>query len=153
MPTGESDDLAHEQLGAVAKRFTYAVRAANDAVLRPFGLGLTQWALLQLLAANGPTLQRDIGRALEIERATLSGIVASLVRKGLVVQTTGEADQRQRTLALTEAGAALWRTLPDPVAAARRIAFEGTDPDDRAAARRVLEQATQRLERHLGGEA
>lgn len=65
MPAGESDDLAQEQVGAWAKRFYYAVRAANDATLRPYGLGLTQWAVMEQLATHGPTLQRDIARALE----------------------------------------------------------------------------------------
>lgn len=149
MPAGESDDLAQEQVGAWAKRFYYAVRAANDATLRPYGLGLTQWAVMEQLATHGPTLQRDIARALEIERATLSTIVSTLVRKGLIAQQAEAGDQRQRTLTLTAAGDELWRAMPDPVASARRIAFAGIDPADRAAARRVLAQATSQLEQHL----
>lgn len=58
-------------------------------------------------------MQRDLGRALELERAILSGIVATLVRKGLVQQMSDGEDQRQRLLTITSSGEALWRKLPD----------------------------------------
>ena len=138
-------DLAHEEVGAWAKRFHHAVRDATDSLLRPHGLGSTQYLVLQYLASHGATLQRDLARVLEIERSTLTSIVATLVRKDLVTQLTPTSDQRQRTLELTSKGAELWQTLPDPVAAIRQIAFQDSHPDDRAIARRVLENATNRL--------
>jgi DNA-binding MarR family transcriptional regulator len=60
-------------------------------------------------------MQRDLVRILQIERATLSGIVATLVRKGLVDQVSDSDDQRQRILRLTRAGVELWKSLPDPI--------------------------------------
>ena len=71
---------AQESVGAWAKRYYFAVRAAMESVLRPHGLGTTQYYVLYQLANEGPTMQRDLGRMLQIERATLSGIVAALVR-------------------------------------------------------------------------
>lgn len=147
----EPDDLAEEEVGAWAKRLTYAIRGAVEAILRAHDLGPTQWVVLQRLADDGTTLQSDLGRHLGIERATLSTIVATLVRKGLVTQAHGVVDQRQRTLALTPTGAELWNSLPDPVATIRRIAFEGTDAGDRQAALRVLKRATEQVDRHVAG--
>ena len=49
-------------------------------ILRPYELGNTQYYVLYQLANDGPTMQRDLGRTLQIERATLSGIVTTLVR-------------------------------------------------------------------------
>jgi DNA-binding MarR family transcriptional regulator len=148
-PPDERDDLAAEEVGAWAKRFHFAVRGAVEAILRAHDLGPTQWAVLQRLATDGPTLQSDLGRLLGVERATLSSIVAALVRKGLVTQEQGVVDQRQRTLALTAAGTEVWDALPDPVAAIRRIAFEGTDAADRAAALRVLQAATLHVDAYM----
>jgi DNA-binding MarR family transcriptional regulator len=51
---------------------------------------------------------------LQIEWATLSGIVATLVRKGLIDQLPGSEDQRQRVLRLTGDGTRLCAQLPDP---------------------------------------
>ena len=50
-----------------------------ESVLRPYDIGSTQWYVLYQLANDGPTMQRDLGRMLQIERATLSGIVSTLV--------------------------------------------------------------------------
>ena len=107
-------DDAHGSVGAWAKSYYFAVRAAMESILRPYDLGSTQFYVLYQLANHGPTMQRDLGRMLQIERATLSGIVATLVRKGLIDQMPGSEDQRQRVLRLTGAGMALWAQLPDP---------------------------------------
>ncbi len=98
-------------------------------------------------------MQRDLSILLKIERATLSGIVTTLVRKGLVEQTPDAADQRQRILNITDAGRELWAGLPDPVALAHDVAFSGADEGDLAITRQVLKDATQRLVDRLGGAA
>jgi DNA-binding MarR family transcriptional regulator len=136
-------------VGAWAKSYYFAVRAAMDSVLRPYDLGSTQWHVLCQLANDGPAMQRDLGRMLQIERATLSGIVATLVRKGLIDQMPGSQDQRQRVLRLTDAGLKLWGELPDPLALIRAIAFDGSDAAELATALRVLRAATQRLNDHM----
>jgi len=123
-----------------------------DSVLRPYDLGSTQWYVLYQLANEGPTMQRDLVRMLQIERATLSGIVTTLVRKGLVDQTPDSEDQRQRMLRITRLGTKLWRELPDPIELITAVAFDGADPTELAIARRVLRTATQRLNEHISGE-
>jgi DNA-binding MarR family transcriptional regulator len=140
---------AHESVGAWAKSYYFAVRAAMESVLRPYDLGSTQWYVLYHLANDGPTMQRDLGRLLQVERATLSGIVATLVRKGLVDQMPGSEDQRQRVLRITGAGMKLWEQLPDPLALIRAIAFDGADAAELAITLRVLQSATQRLNNHM----
>ena len=80
----------HDSVGAWAKRLYFASRGVMDTVLRPYGLGSTQWYVLYQLANAGPTMQRDLVNLLNIERATLSGVVTTLVRKGLVAQVAFE---------------------------------------------------------------
>lgn len=140
-----------DSVGSWAKSYYFAVRAAMDALLRPHGIGTTQYYVLYQLAHHGPTLQRDLGHLLQVERATLSGIVTTLVRKGLVDQSPGPDDQRQRLLRLTDEGAALWAALPDPISSIRAIGFDGADAAEMATAVRVLRAATQRLNDHTSG--
>ena len=147
----EREKLKHDSVGAWAKRLYFAARAMMDSILRPYGLGSTQWYVLHQLANEGPTMQRDLVRMLQIERATLSGIVATLVSKGLVDQTPDSEDQRQRMLRITRSGKKLWKELPDPTALILAIAFDGADPAELATARRVLQAATQRLNEHISG--
>jgi DNA-binding MarR family transcriptional regulator len=120
-----------------------------DAVLRPYDLGSTQWYVLHQLANEGPTMQRDLVRLLQIERATLSGIVATLVRKGFIEQMPDSQDQRQRMLRITASGKKLWKELPDPIALILSLAFDGVDQAELATARRVLQAATERLNHHV----
>ena len=145
-------NLKHDSVGAWAKRLYFAARSVMDSVLRPYGLGSTQWYVLHQLANEGPTMQRDLVRMLQIERATLSGIVTTLVHKGLVDQTPDSEDQRQRMLRITRLGTKLWRELPDPIELITAVAFDGADPTELAIARRVLRTATQRLNEHISGE-
>ena len=147
----ERENLKHDSVGAWAKRLYFAARAVMDSVLRPYDLGSTQWYVLHRLANEGPTMQRDLVRMLQIERATLSGIVTTLVRKGLVDQTPDSEDQRQRMLRITRLGTKLWRELPDPIELITAVAFDGADPTELAIARRVLQTATQRLNQHIAG--
>ncbi len=86
---------------------------------------------------------------LQIDRATLSGVVTTLVRKGLVDQTPDTEDQRQRMLRLTRAGTKLWNELPNPIELILTVAFGDADPAELEIARRVLQTATQQLNRHI----
>jgi DNA-binding MarR family transcriptional regulator len=132
-----------------AKRCYLAGRIAMEAALRPYDLGATQWYVLYQLAEDGPTMQRDLLRLLQIERATLSVVVTSLVRKGLVEQVADHTDQRQKRLRLTDAGMTLWNELPD-LSFIHTAAFEGIDDAELAIAVKVLRTATERLD-HLAG--
>jgi DNA-binding MarR family transcriptional regulator len=125
-----------------------AGRAAMEAVLRPFDIGATQWYVLYHLAEEGPMMQRDLLRALKVERATLSAVVASLVRKGLVHQVTDHVDLRQKRLELTPAGTKLWSELPD-LTFIHNVGFDGIDEAAIATAIAVLRTATERLENLL----
>lgn len=136
---------SRDLVGAWAKRCYFAGRAVMDSVLRPYDLGSVQWYVLYQLATAGPTMQRDLVRLLEIERATMTGIVATLVRKGLVEQESDRVDQRQKLLRMTAAGAKLWGELPD-LGFIRAVAFDRIGAADIAVAVKVLQTATERLE-------
>ena len=139
----------HGSVGAWAKRYYFASRSVIEAVLRPYDLGTTQWYVLYQLAHEGPTMQRALQRILQVERATLSGIVSTLVGKGLIEQVPDRVDQRQKLLRLTQAGSALWAELPDPIEAIQTVAFAGVGDADLARTSALLEAATRRLHEHL----
>jgi len=117
-----------------------------DDVLRPYGVGATQWYVLHQSAQHGPVLQRELQRTLQVERATLSVVVTTLVRKGYIEQVPDAKDQRQKRIQLTARGRTLWAELPD-LAEIERTAFAGMDAADLAIAAQVLRTATERLER------
>jgi len=146
----KNDPTRYASIGAWAKRCYLTGRSLMDSALRPHGLGATQWYVLRQLAEVGPTMQRDLVRQLEIERATLSIVIASLVRKGLVEQVENAADMRQKQLCLTSAGQLLWGELPD-LGFIQDVAFAGISESDIEIAARVLRRATERLQQHAKG--
>lgn len=115
-----------------------------EEALRVHGLGATQWYVLHHLATVGPTKQRDLGKKLKVERATLSAVVGALATKKLVEQVQDTVDLRQKLLRLTPAGESLWRKLPD-LGFIREAAFGGVSEADAAIVVRVLRTATERL--------
>ena len=139
------DYAASDSIGAWAKRCYFAGRAVMDETLRPYSIGSTQWYVLWQLKTVGPMMQRDLVTKLDIERATLSGIVTTLVRKGLICQVADNVDQRQRRLQLTEAGQTLWDELPD-LSFIHNAAFDGVDAEAIATTISVLQAATARLD-------
>ncbi|MDN4596730.1 MarR family winged helix-turn-helix transcriptional regulator [Leifsonia virtsii] len=141
-------DQVKDSLGTWAKRYYYANRLAVETLLRAHGVGATQWLVLRHLAAAGPTAQRDLGRVIGAERAALSGIVSTLVRKGFVEQLTSAVDQRRRELVLTPSGRELLDGLPDPFEEVRAVALAGIDHDEIDAAIRVLERAIAQVQAH-----
>jgi MarR family transcriptional regulator, lower aerobic nicotinate degradation pathway regulator len=117
-----------------------------ERTLRPYGLGSTQWYVLYHLANDGPTAQRNFQKLLQVEKPTLSDIVAALVRKGFIDQVIDPQDKRQRVFSLTSAGRNLWADLPDPIS---RSAFKGIDDKDLKTVVRVLQTATEHLNAYI----
>ena len=131
--------------GAWAKRFHLAARSAIETTLRDYGVGATQWYVLWHLNHDGALAQAEILKLLQIEKATLSGVVSALVRKGLVKQETDPKDHRRKLLSITPTGRALWKKLPDPIDTIRKTAFEGIPENDLETTVRVLRTGTEQL--------
>ena len=138
----------HDTVGAWTKRCYLAARAAMEGLLRQHGIGATQWYVLHQLVNAGPTRQRELQRILQVERATLSAVVGTLVRKQLVEQVPDADDHRQKLLRIAPAGETLWRELPD-LAHIHSVAFGGIEAADIDVAVRVLRTATEQLESFL----
>ena len=74
-----------------------------DAVLRPSGLHVTQFTLLQALNEAAEISQKRLAELLEIDSTTLTRTLAPLRLKGWLHSAAG-ADRRELRLSLTPAG-------------------------------------------------
>lgn len=114
--------------------------------LRGCGLGRAQFPLLETLeAAGGGLSTSDLARRLELDRTTLTRILAPLLASGLVDRDADPADARVRRIALTASGRV---RLGEGRVAWRRAqarTLEKIGPD----AWRALEQELRRLRRAL----
>ncbi len=103
--------------------FGYAnmIRGADE-LLEQRGLGRAHHRALYFIARQPGLAVSDLLRLLAITKQSLSRVLADLLRMGLVVQTVGTLDRRQRLLELTPEGfqleAKLFEALRDRVAGA-----------------------------------
>jgi DNA-binding MarR family transcriptional regulator len=85
------------------RRADRVVTLFYDAVLRPSGMRITQFTLLQALHYAPGISQKQLAELLEIDSTTLTRTLAPLVQKGWLQAEAG-ADRRELRLRLTAAG-------------------------------------------------
>jgi len=95
------------------RRAARVITRLYDSALRPSGLGVAQFTLLQALHTAPGISQKQLASLLEIDSTTLTRTLAPLRRAGWLRSTAGD-DRRELRLALTRAGKrAYLRALPD----------------------------------------
>jgi DNA-binding MarR family transcriptional regulator len=102
-----SDYLLEEQVGFWLRRAYQRHMAIFAAAMDGLDLTSTQFAALVKLRDLGDTAQTELGRLTGMDRATISGVVARLQKRGLVRFRPDPEDGRARIVALTAAGSEL----------------------------------------------
>jgi DNA-binding MarR family transcriptional regulator len=82
-----------------------------DALLEEAGLGRAHHRALHFIGRNPGMTVGDLLAILRITKQSLARVLATLVSRGLVQQSPGRGDRRQRLLSLTPAGVKLERAL------------------------------------------
>lgn len=88
---------------ATIRRASRLVTSAYDDALRPSGLRITQFSMLQVLSAAGELSQTELGSAMALDRTTLTRSLKPLMADGLIRVAAG-SDRRVRLITLTPAG-------------------------------------------------
>ncbi|HSF64066.1 MAG TPA: MarR family transcriptional regulator [Paracoccaceae bacterium] len=95
-----------DQIGYVLRRVTQRhLSIFSDAIPE---VTTTQFAILARLAEMGEMSQNHLGRAAAMDAATVKGVVDRLARQGYVATRPDPDDRRRLTVALTDAGRALF---------------------------------------------
>lgn len=74
--------------------------------IEPSGLGLSDFAVLEMLLNKGPQKVNDIGRRIDLTSGSITTAVDRLENRGLVVRELDDGDRRSRIVRLTPAGRA-----------------------------------------------
>ena len=88
---------------ASLRRAARAVTHHYDEALRPVGIRITQFTLLQMLARIGPLTQGALGAQLAMDSTTLSRTLRPVEEAGWIRSRPGR-DRRERYVELTKAG-------------------------------------------------
>jgi len=141
LPRGQQ--LALEVLFALRA----GVQGVDNALSRWLGsdaLTPGRWQVLVVLwSADRPLPQREIVDALKVTRATVSGLVETLLREGHLTTTLDPEDKRQVLVSLTPGGRNTTARLVRENAVRLRHTFRGLNDDE-------LQQLGRLLARMLG---
>jgi DNA-binding MarR family transcriptional regulator len=99
-----------------------------DEILVKHGFGRAHHRALHFIARKPGLTVSDLLRFLRITKQSLSRVLSDLQSAGLVEQTVGAADRRQRLLRLTEPGQALEADLFASLKDRMARAYSQTDP-------------------------
>ena len=121
--------VIEESLGYLINRAarTFANRLATE--LRPFDVGIGQWAVLLHLWGNDGMTQAQLARRVAIEQPTMVRTIDRMERDGLVARTSDPNDRRASRITLTERGWGLRDALV-PLAAGVNATATATLADD-----------------------
>lgn len=96
-----------DQVGYWLRRAYQRHMAIFAAIMTDLDLTSVQFAALVKLRDMKAVTQTELGRLIGIDRATISGVVSRLQKRGLLQFRLDPLDRRSRIIALTSAGEAL----------------------------------------------
>ena len=120
----ENELLIKEIVGAIRK-FVRAVSLDAFKISKKYGLTGPQSTLLRTLVKEGPLSSASLSRRLYVTPSNITGIIDRLEKKGLVERIRKERDRRIVLINLTESGAELSNSLPDPIE--KKLIYELAD--------------------------
>jgi DNA-binding MarR family transcriptional regulator len=95
---------------------------ASQAYLAAFDVGIETWRLLVLLAIEGPWSAQRICKVIGMDKASVSRVLKSMQKRGLITIGLDAQDGRLRMATITEAGLQLHNQILG-LALARETAF------------------------------
>jgi DNA-binding MarR family transcriptional regulator len=119
-------------------------------VQRPHGVSWAGFRLLFCLQVSGPLQSGELARLLFTTPPTVSSVVNTLERRGLVRRERLDHDRRLVEVHLTPAGRRLVAGLSRQQHERERRWVDGVDPDDLAAFARVAEHLATRTRPEAG---
>ena len=135
-----------EYLSYRVKRLYMLISQRLNDALKPYGLARSQWQVLSRISRVDTLSQKDLQHVMQVESATLTGIIDVLAAKGWVERLESADDKRCRVLRLTPEGAELMALIPDPYEIVEARMLGDVPGRDREQAERVLELMIHNLE-------
>ena len=123
------------------------MRTAFDAAVREKGLSLARARLLAKLKTSGAgATQKALAEELEVEAATLVGLLDGLEQSGAIIRVAVDGDRRAKRVELTDEGRKQADVVNDIIGAFRADVLKDIDRQDIETVRRVILKMQANLE-------
>jgi DNA-binding MarR family transcriptional regulator len=119
-----------ESLGYLVNRVARVFAGRLAAELRPFDVGIGQWAVLLHLWARDGLTQAQLARRAAIEQPTMVRTIDRMERDGLVTRAPDPTDGRASRITLTDRGWNLRDALVPLAASVNRTATASLTEDE-----------------------
>jgi DNA-binding MarR family transcriptional regulator len=108
------------------------ISSGASAIYRPrFGVGITDWRIMALLAAEPWITAGRICESTWLDKAAVSRSVRELQSAGIIEMRPDKSDQRRQFIALTQKGLSLHDRIVDLAIARERKLLEGFSASER----------------------
>jgi DNA-binding MarR family transcriptional regulator len=130
-----------ESPGMLIHRLAHAMALEMDRRLKAAGVTLSQWLVLKQLWRQEGKSQVELQELLELERATVNGLIQRMARSELIECKPDPSDRRVQRIFLTERGRALKRITLSLEEEVNALALQGFSEDERTFFIRLLTRA------------
>jgi len=124
------------------RRSEQALMAHHDAVLRAYGLTLTQYTVLLILARDGGMSGAQLARSCGVTQQSMGSVLANMETKELIRRTTSPVHAKVQIATLTDEGQALLNRAYEEVVVLERALTAAFTPSEHASLCELLERAT-----------
>lgn len=127
-------------VGYLLKEASSVLRAAMEEALRPFGMTVTHYACLELLAQRPGLSSSDLARGAFVTRQSMNVLLKALEQEGHVVRPPEDAVGRVLPTRLTPLGRQRLAEASAAVRSVEKRMLAGLSDGDQAQAYRFLQQ-------------
>ncbi|MGW6574446.1 MarR family winged helix-turn-helix transcriptional regulator [Streptomyces sp. NPDC054945] len=131
-----------ESLCTRIRRSEQALMAHHEAVLRGYGLTMTQYTVLLTLSREGGMSGAQLARSCGVTQQSMSSVLTNMEGKELIRRETSPVHAKVQIATLSDAGQALLDRAYQEVVVLERALTEAFTPTEHAALCELLDRAT-----------
>ncbi|MFD6275516.1 MarR family winged helix-turn-helix transcriptional regulator [Streptomyces sp. NPDC060209] len=124
------------------KRSEQALMAHHEAVLRAYGLTMTQYTVLLILSREGGMSGAQLARSCGVTQQTMSSVLTNMENKELIHRETSPVHGKVQIATLTDEGRALFDHAYQEVIVLEDALTNAFTPAEHASLCELLERAT-----------
>ncbi|WP_051782656.1 MULTISPECIES: MarR family winged helix-turn-helix transcriptional regulator [unclassified Streptomyces] len=124
------------------RRSEQALMAHHEAVLRGYGLTMTQYTVLLALSREGGMSGAQLARSCGVTQQSMSSVLTNMEGKELIRRETSPVHAKVQIATLSDAGRAVLDRAYQEVAVLERALTEAFTPTEHAALCELLDRAT-----------
>ena len=144
--------MNHNQIGILIKRASLEVEKTALAILAPYSMNLTQFKIIIYLynAPPASTRQVDLERAFSMTNPSVTSVLHTLEKKGLVQREENPEDKRSNVISLTDKATRMQSELEAVGRQLEETITKNLSPDERAALIALLKKCCKTNEMGTG---